>query len=236
MARKTNSNFISRNFRKSLSNLKELKYYFWISFFIFFLITIFGYLFPIFFEEQILKLIENLISKTEGLGTLGLVKFIIVNNTTSAFLGMVLGIFLGIFPVSVIIINGYVLGFVASKTVAIEGFSILWRLLPHGIFEIPAILISVALGIKLGYLLMFDCIKYHKRKIKNISILFLMVLSLVFLPISFLIYQALTLTNKELAIKFFNNIKDSIRVFIFIVLPLLIIAGIIEGVLISVLS
>ncbi len=107
---------------------------------------------------------------------------------------MILGIFLGFVPLVVAVVNGYVLGFVASKTVAVEGWLILWRLLPHGIFEIPAVLISIALGLKLG------------------SFLF---------------------TSKNKGWKeFWKWIKDVVRVFIFVIIPLLVIAGIIEGLLI----
>jgi len=35
-------------------------------------------------------------------------------------------------------------------SVGIEGYGILWRLVPHGIFELPAVFISLGLGIKLG--------------------------------------------------------------------------------------
>ena len=53
-----------------------------------------------------------------------------------------------------IVFNGYVLGFVAELAVKSPknplGILILWKLVPHGIFELPAILISIGLGIKLG--------------------------------------------------------------------------------------
>ncbi len=229
-------NFIYENFKTSLRDLKKIKTYFWFSFFLFFLIAFLGSLFPIFFEEQILRLIRNLISQTRGLGPLGLIKFIMYNNMQSAFLGMTLGIFLAIFPLGIIIINAYVLGFVINKTVAVEGILILWRLLPHGIFEIPAILISVSLGIMIGISLMKDCIKSHYKNISNLNLTLLVILSIIFLPISFIIYMAITLTKTNLRKKFFNNITLSLRIFILIVIPLLVIAGIIEGFLIFFLS
>ena len=71
-----------------------------------------------------------------------------------------------------------------------EGIFILWRLLPHGIFEIPAILISTSLGIRLG------------TDFKN----------------------------------FKKNLKSAIRVFLLIIVPLLVIAGIIEGLFIGLVS
>ena len=229
-------NFIYENFKKSLADLKKIKTYFWFSFFLFFIVTFIGMIFPTFFEKQILKLIKNLISQTEGLGPFELIKFIMYNNMQSAFLGMILGIFLAIFPLGIIIVNAYVLGFVANKTIAIKGVLVLWRLLPHGIFEIPAILISVSLGIMIGISLMKDCIKSHYKNISNLNLSLLIILSMIFLPISFVIYMAITLTKTNLRKKFFSNLIFSLRIFILIVIPLLVIAGIIEGLLIFLLA
>jgi len=232
----TKQNFIYNNFLTSIKDLKKIKSYFWFSLFIFFFIAFIGLLLPTFFEEEILNLIKNLIAQTEGLGPLGLISFIITNNIQSAFFGIILGVFLGVFPLAIIIINGYVLGFVANKSIAIGGFSILWRLFPHGIFEIPAILISIALGLWIGISLMYNCIKHYKRNINNLNISLLILLSIIFLPLSFLIYITITLTNTKLRKIFLKNFSDSIRIFILIVIPLLVIAGIIEGFLIWFLS
>ena len=187
--------FVYRNFRLSLDYLKKTKNYFWFSLILFFCIGILGYLFPVFFEEQILTMIAELIEKTEGLGVLELTKFIFINNLKSGFFAMIFGVFLGIVPLVVNILNGYVLGFVASKAISVEGVLVLWRLLPHGIFEIPAIMISIGLGLRLGLFLFISKNKNWKE--------------------------------------FKKWVGDSFRVFVFIVVPLLVLASIIEGVLIS---
>jgi stage II sporulation protein M len=188
-------NFLYKNFKLALAYLKESKSYIWFSFILFILISIFGYFFPIFFKEEVMQVIENLVNQTAGLNGLQLIAFIIKNNMMSSFYGLILGIFLGIIPLGIIIINGYILGFVANKAVDSGGILILWKLFPHGIFEIPAVMISIGLGLKLGMFLFV----YHKKN-----------------------------KGKE----FFKWIIDSIRVFFLIVIPLLVIAGIIEGSLI----
>lgn len=224
--------FVYRNFRLSLDYLKKAKNYFWFSLILFFCIGIFGYLFPVFFEEQILKIITELIEKTEGLSGLQLIKFIFINNLKSGFFAMIFGIFLGIVPFIVAIMNGYVLGFVANKTIAIEGILVLWRLLPHGIFEIPAIMISIGLGLRLGLFLIYNCIIFYNKNLSRLNIYLLIVLSILFFPISLVVVFVLTLMSTDLRIKFLQNFKNSLRVFVFIVVPLLILAAIIEGVLI----
>jgi stage II sporulation protein M len=48
-------------------------------------------------------------------------------------------------------VNGYVLGYISKITVQSSSILDLWRLFPHGIFELPAVLISLGLGLKLGF-------------------------------------------------------------------------------------
>ena len=141
----------------------------------------------------ILEFIEKLLEQTKDMSQGELIGFIFVNNLQSSFFGLLLGTILGIFPVFAAIINGYVLGFVGAMSIESEGVFILGRLLPHGIFELPAIFISLGLGLKLGSFI------FQKEK-------------------------------KKFFKKYFWN---SLRVFLFVVLPLLIIAAIIEGILIS---
>ena len=119
-------------------------------------------------------------------------EFIFLNNAQSSFMGIVLGVLLGIFPVIATIANGFILGFVASLSVDSEGFFVLWRIFPHGIFELPAIFISFGLGLKTGTFV------FQKKKFES----------------------------------FKNYLYNSLKVFLFIIIPLLIIAAIIEGTLI----
>tara|TARA_Y100000310_G_scaffold329934_1_gene400645 strand:+ start:832 stop:1407 length:576 start_codon:yes stop_codon:yes gene_type:complete len=176
-------NYIYHNFKLAIRDLKKIKNYFIFSLLIFFLFSIIGLIFPNFFTEEILALIKSLIEKTQGMSTLQLISFITANNIQVAFFSVILGIFFGILPTLALIVNGYVLGFVAYQSILEGGITVLWRLLPHGIFEIPAILISTSLGIRLG------------TDFKNLK----------------------------------KNAISSIRIFLLIVVPLLVIAGLIEG-------
>jgi stage II sporulation protein M len=121
-----------------------------------------------------------------------LTSFIFRNNLQSSFFGMIFGVVFGIFPIITIIANGYLLGYVASVAVNAEGILSLWRILPHGIFELPAIFISLGLGLKLGTFI------FQKEKIKSLK----------------------------------KNLIKSVKTFILIIIPLLIVAAIIESALI----
>ena len=185
-------------FKESLLYIKDIKNYIYFTTTLFLLTAIIGFIFPNYFEEQILNFIRQLLELTKDMTAFELVEFITINNIRSSFMAMFFGIILGIVPFAVTIVNGYILGFVAHKTIAVEGIFTLWKLFPHGIFELPAIMISIAMGFKLG---LFPFTSKEKNKKKE----------------------------------FWNYLKLSLTTFILIILPLLIIAGIIEGILLYVL-
>ena len=187
-----------RPFFNSWNYLKESKKFIWIIIGIFLVFMLVGFFVPAnaAIVEQIMKFIEELLLKIEGLSKFQLIKFILFNNVKSSFFGMAFGILFGIFPVFSSIANGYLLGFVSALSVSNEGFVSLWRLVPHGIFEFPAIFISLGLGLKLG-----------------------------------------TFAFRRKGWEFLKkNILKSIKTFLLIVLPLLIVAGIIEGFFIAMVS
>jgi len=184
------------NYKKIWGYLKKNKIYFLIILVLFIISILIGFLFPVFFVEFIKKFILELADKTKNMNFFQLLIFILENNLTTAFFGMLLGVFFGIFPLLLVIFNGYVLGFVSNKTVGLLGFNVLFKLIPHGIFELPALVLSLGLGLKLGMFI------FSKNKKKYL----------------------------------YENFENSLRIFIYVILPLLIIAGIIETGLIFVLG
>lgn len=187
-------NFFEEGFASGWKYIKESRKFIYIVSAIFLLFILIGYLVPApdFIEKAILEFIENLLSTTEGFSWFQLVGFIFFNNLQSSFFGMIFGIAFGIFSVITVVVNGYLLGFVSAKMVETQGIMILWRLLPHGIFELPAVLISTGLGLKMGAFI------FRKNKVKSL---------------------------KEFFFK-------SLKAFFFVIIPLLIIAALIESSLI----
>jgi len=189
---------IKKYYEEVFDFLKESKNYIYFSVLIFLIFSFIGFFFPVpeSIQKIIMNFIEELLSKTQEMSYGGLTWFIFLNNIQSSFFGMIYGIFFGIFPIVTSIANGYLLGFVASEAVRSNGISVLWRLLPHGIFELPALFISLGLGIKLGSFVL------KKNKIKTLKVYFV----------------------------------KSVKTFLLVVVPLLIIAAIIEGILIFLFS
>lgn len=83
--------------------------------------------------------------------------FIFLNNAIKSVLIIYLGIFIGIIPVIFLVMNGMIIGFLL-RTYDMQGQDVVTLivkgLLPHGIFEIPAILIAAAYGLKFGKLVL----------------------------------------------------------------------------------
>ncbi|MFQ6010918.1 MAG: stage II sporulation protein M [Nitrososphaerales archaeon] len=80
-----------------------------------------------------------------------LAAFILVNNAVKSLAFMILGVVLGILPAFFLVLNGGLIGLVVNiSSIAISPSFIIAALVPHGIFEIPAILYASALGFKVG--------------------------------------------------------------------------------------
>jgi len=188
------NNFLIENYNLSWKYLKESRKFIYFGFLIFLFFSLIGFFISISpsLSEKLFELIKEVLEKISVMDKKELVFYIFLNNFQSSFLSMVFGIFFGVFPALALIFNGYLLGFVASNTVNSEGIFVLWRLLPHGIFELPAIFISLGLGLKLGTFI-------FKKNIKK---------------------------------TFKNYFLNSLRIFLFVVVPLLILAAVIEGILI----
>ena len=64
---------------------------------------------------------------------------------------LLLGVVGGILPVCFLLLNGYAIGLVLYITIQSKGIaSFLLAIVPHGIFELPAVLLGASIGIFLG--------------------------------------------------------------------------------------
>jgi uncharacterized membrane protein SpoIIM required for sporulation len=189
---------------------------------------------PLQLEQQILNFISEIIEKTEGMDSIQLISFIFFNNLQSSFFAMIFGLFFGLFSLVSSFSNGYLLGFVSLNAIKTSGIFIMWRLFPHGIFELPAVFISMGLGLRIGYEFMDKCIRNYYPKISRLNEGFLIFISILLFPISFLGYLFFNLKEKKLRRYYFELFSSSLLVFILVILPLLVIAAIIEGLFISI--
>lgn len=195
LKKQTKSKFsLKKEYQKSWNYIKESKKFIWIVIGIFLAFSLIGFFMPPpeYLSQKIFEFIKEILLKTEDMSQGQLISFIFLNNVQSSFFGMIFGVFLGIFPLASTIMNGYLLGFIANFAIQDGGVFSLWRIFPHGIFELPAVFISFALGLRLGVSF------FSKKKFK----------------------------------KFNENFFYCLKTFVLIIIPLLILAAIIEGTLI----
>lgn len=185
--------YIKQQYKEVFTYLYESRKFIWLAVGFFLLCIGVGFILPIFFVDIVKQAMAEMLSSINGLGLFGLITHILINNIGIGFLQLISGVFLGIFPFISLLFNGYVIGFTSNFVVSKVGFSSLWLLLPHGIFELPAIILAMALGIRTGFFI------FSKNRTSELS-------------------RRLTL---------------SLKTFIFVIIPLLILAAIIEGVLIN---
>lgn len=187
-------NFLIDNYSKCWKFLIECRWYNVFVTGIFSLLFLIGFTFPVFFRAEIILFIEELIELVDGKGLIETFFFIFFNNLKATFFSIIFGVSFGILPFFIAVSNGYLIGFVSREVAMIEGISALWRLFPHGIFELPAVIFSIGIGIKIGA----DLLSSQKNKKEKLKI----------------------------------NYIEGLRVFLFVVIPLLLLAGIIESVFI----
>lgn len=96
---------------------------------------------------------------------------ILLNNTKATAIMLFSGIFLAILPTLGTLMNWMIIGFVFQSPQLMAGrpaYLIFLQLLPHGVFEIPALLLALALGIRLGgWLLKEKKAEHLKSNIKE---------------------------------------------------------------------
>lgn len=110
--------------------------------------------------EQQLKALGNVaqtLDQTEN-PTLAFMVFIFLNNAIKSIFIIYIGAIFGIIPIFFLVLNGMVVGFLLQHVAQTQGtgdmLTVVLGLLPHGIIEIPAIVVACAYGMKFGVLLL----------------------------------------------------------------------------------
>jgi stage II sporulation protein M len=107
--------------------------------------------------EPMLKRLADIAEKTEQQSSLYTAGVIFLNNLTACAVMVLFGFLLAVPTVLALFSNGMVIGVlfeqIGGETASLWEM-IVFGLLPHGIFELPAVVISAAFGIKLGTVLL----------------------------------------------------------------------------------
>lgn len=127
----------------------------------------------------------------QGYNPLKLFILIFLNNSVTSLAVILLGVIFAIFPVLVSARNGLLIGIASFQAIKSKGLAFfLMRIMPHGVIEAPMILLSTAIGIKIGH-------EFYKK-----------------------------VGGSENQIK--EGVRKGLKVYVFLILPLLILAAFIE--------
>ena len=142
------------NKEQALQYLKDLRKEIVIVALLFVLSVAIGYVVAIMHPEMVmqsLEELEGLVDLLKNLSPIEIMFLIFLNNSIKSLFVLVLGVFFGVVPLLFIAYNGYFLGIFSHKILMEQSLLYLaGGLLPHGIIEIPMVVISAAVGIRLG--------------------------------------------------------------------------------------
>ena len=90
------------------------------------------------------------LASTDNVSVL-LLLIVFINNAIKALLLILLGILVGLPPLLFVAVNGFVLGGLGAALESVMGWGyVLASFVPHGVIEIPLILLAAALGLTVG--------------------------------------------------------------------------------------
>ncbi len=141
---------ISSYFTDSIDTLRQLKKLIATSIVLFFTASILGAIFSEDLYPNILPILQSILEEIQDANFVELFAFILGQNLSATATIMLSGIVFGILPFVSIVSNGIVLGVVLTQLQQSTGASHWWEVVPHGIFELPALFIATSLGFYLG--------------------------------------------------------------------------------------
>lgn len=104
-------------------------------------------------SRQIEDVVKNMIAQFKNLHGPSLFFQIFFHNFIAATVATASGIFFGVFPAISAFLNGLLIGSILTSLANFTNLS-LWQavlsITPHGVFEIPAFLLALSMGLTLG--------------------------------------------------------------------------------------
>ncbi len=134
--------------------LYDIRFYILLSSFVFASGVVTGYFFVSDFPEETQEIVEKLkelFASGEEMTQFQIFLFILENNVTKLLLVLLLGIFAGIIPLFASFANGMILGLfgcLISESLSWKFFLV--GILPHGVIEIPVLILATAIGMRIG--------------------------------------------------------------------------------------
>ena len=145
--------------------------------------------------DMLLKKIMEMVEPVAEMSAFGQFLFILLNNSLILFLVIVFGLVFGIFPFLVLFSNAALIGVVAFFAKTMFSWPVFFlATLPHGVIEVPALILACAVGYRLGQVV-FDRIIKKQGSIKkelNLALIFFLKVIFPFLVLAALIEVFIT--------------------------------------------
>ncbi|MCX8206492.1 MAG: stage II sporulation protein M [Methanothrix sp.] len=146
---------------RSIAYLRSIRGYIAIAVILFFMAAASGFMAaeqnPALAEEWMKEL--EMLKWITDLPPLMIMILIFAKNLLACAMAVLLGVGAGIVPMLVAISNGVLVGMVSYQVLQKEGvLYLLAGILPHGIVELPAVLMSIAIGLRLGHIFIMTMI------------------------------------------------------------------------------
>jgi stage II sporulation protein M len=110
-----------------------------------------GMLAPSSTKEGLTNVFQDVVGNYRGLAGGKLFFTLLLHNVMATIFVLISGVIVGIIPTFAIGANGFLLGVVYRQAAEVVGYSkAALKVLPHGVFELPALLIAASYGLWLG--------------------------------------------------------------------------------------
>jgi stage II sporulation protein M len=102
-------------------------------------------------SQGLLRGMAEFLAPIAGMSRWQMMAFIFLNNAVKGLAMLLLGLAFGVVPFIFLVINGLITGLVVRWVEGLGGMGLaMAALLPHGVIEIPALLLAAALGFRIG--------------------------------------------------------------------------------------
>jgi len=145
------------NWKEDAAYLRSIRPYILISVYLFLTTAALGFVASVRNPELAATYVGDVAEKLQCILDLSPPKMmmaIFLNNLFLSTMALLLGVGFGIVPLIVVIMNGLVVGLVVHQAILAGGLAfVVVALLPHGIIELPTVLICIGVGFRLGHLM-----------------------------------------------------------------------------------
>ena len=145
----SNTSIIKTYYRESLDSVSEARTCIFIAIALYCCAAFLGWTYAdnfSFLEDQI----KRLAAQFAGKNAIAFIFKIFVHNLIATYVAMCFVVLFGVVPTIIAVINGLILGWIIAKSPGGATANIWLVLIPHGIFEWPAMMISWGVGLWRG--------------------------------------------------------------------------------------